>query len=403
MFCRDCRLPAQQQQQCRRCCAPCPSRLHIRSWPHHPYRLTLDQLAPLDPSTVVFVSVSSSTAACSEATELGCCACEHLPARAATAAALQALALQAVASAAAAARRAAGLPSPLVVGYVMKESRQLALGQQGMLPLLPGGMPAAGAQGAPSAAAAAAAATRAHAAPERSLCFVPLDLASPLAPQLRRCHMVLQKLTDCLQPGGGSGAVAAFTAEAAALLAYLEGERQRAQQTGTAGATAAAAAPRRVPPCLVDPAAALLPVMDRAALVQHLEAAVAAVRQQAIPMRAPASLLLQSFDPSATPRQLAAVGVGMPCIVKPRAACGVAEAHQMAFVLHGWVRSMGCLCADWSSSAIPKGPSTARALQPARRAPLLGSAAARCASAQRCVTLASRHVPLHRLAQLRVC
>lgn len=162
--------------------------------------------------------------------------------------------------------------------------------------------------------------------------------------------MVLQKLTDCLQ-GGGSGAVAALTSEAQALLAALE------------QATAAAAAAGEVPICLVDPAAALQPIMDRAALVQHLEAATLAVRQQAIPMRAPATTaLLTRFDAAATPRALAAAGVGLPCIVKPQAACGVAEAHQMAFVLHRWACAPLGACSTGSASRrwLGSGPGCAR-------------------------------------------
>lgn len=174
------------------------------------------------------------------------------------------------------------------------------------------------------------------------MCFVPLDLGSFLPRQLAGCHLVLQKLTDCLQPSGGSGAVAALTPEAAVLLELLE--EQQAAAGAVAGGAAAAAAVSRPPICLVDPAAALHPIMDRAALVQHLEAAALAVRQQAIPMRAPASLLLQAFDAAATPRALATAGVALPCIVKPQVACGVAEAHQMAFVLHRYAVLAQCPC-----------------------------------------------------------
>ena len=295
----------------------------------------------------MFVSVSDSSAAASQAAALGCAAVEHLPARAATPAQVQAWGLQAVACHAA--RRHA--PPPLMVGYVMKESRQLALSAQGMLPLLapPPAAAPAGAPGGPSSPSSSSAA--APAAGARAMCFMPLDLGSILSHQLRRCHIVLQKLTDCLQPGGGgggggggSGAVAPFTPEAAALLAALDQQQQPPQQQqhgaspaaaageGNAGAGAVAAA---VPVCLVDPATTLQPIMDRAELVRHLQATALAVRQQAIPMRAPASLLLRAYDPAATPRQLAAAGVALPCILKPQAACGVAEAHQMAFILHG--------------------------------------------------------------------
>ncbi|KAL4448397.1 hypothetical protein ABPG75_005616 [Micractinium tetrahymenae] len=314
-------------------------------------RLGLDQLAPTLPPAIAVISLSDSSAAASLAASLGCGAVEHLPARGTTPPQLQAWGLQAVAGLAAA--RAA--VRPLVVGYVMKESRQLVLAQQGMLPLLPvpspaqqaaGGVaPAAATSSAGKAQAAAAAASSAGqaagaAGQDPAMVFVPLDLGSSLPAQLALCQLVLQKLTDCLQPGGG-GAVAELTPEAQALLALLpqglqqgqqqqQGQRQQQQQQQQGQHTW----PPPPPVCLMDPAESLQPIMDRAQLIPHLEQAALAVRQRAIPMRAPASLLLSRFDAAGTPRQLAAAGVGLPCIVKPQAACGVAEAHQMAFVLH---------------------------------------------------------------------
>lgn len=156
-------------------------------------RLALDQLAPTPPLHVAFVSLSGSPSAASQAAELGCGTCEHLPSRAASPAQLQAWAMQAVARQARQARQAAGLQPPLVVGYVMKVSRQLALAQQGMLPLLPAAEAGAEAGGAGSAAAPAALeAAAAVGEGERPVCFVPLDLHSPLAPQLSHCDIVLQ-------------------------------------------------------------------------------------------------------------------------------------------------------------------------------------------------------------------
>ena len=316
---------------------------------HTACRLALDQLAPVvPPAAVAVVSLADGPGCAAQAAALGCGAGEHLPAGGASAAQLQAWALQAVASLAA---DRAPPPRPLLVGYVMKQSRQLALGEQGMLPLLPAA-PAAQAAAADAAASKAAmggaeapanGTAAAAAAAEPRLCFVPLDLHSSLAPQLARCQLLLQKLTDCLQPGGGGG-VAAPTPEAAALLALLEQQqaqwevhRQAAAAAG-AGTGAPQALPLPPPPlplCVVDPPAALAPIMDRALLRDHLEGAAQAVRQRGIPMRAPASVLVAAFDPAATPRAMAAAAVALPCIAKPQAACGVAEAHQMAFVLHG--------------------------------------------------------------------
>ncbi len=338
--------PAQSVPEKRSRLQASPSLLPVKATYLTRCRLALTQLAPAAPLAIAFVSLSESSTAASLAASLGCGAVEHLPARSTSPSRLQALSLQAVACLAA----SQAPVRPLVVGYVMKESRQLALAQQGMLPLLPAPRAAPPTAGiAPGQATAAGAAGAAAAAGEdRFMVFVPLDLGSSLAPQLACCQLVLQKLTDCLQPGGG-GAVAELTPDARALLALQQQQQaqqqaaqarqqapqQQAQQQQQLGQGQALQA--SMPVCLVDPAEALRPVMDRAALVPHLEQAALAVRQRAIPMRAPASLLLHRFDVAGTPRQLAAARVGLPCIVKPQAACGVAEAHQMAFVLHGWV------------------------------------------------------------------
>lgn len=189
-------------------CLPAPPHIAPLSYASFACSLALDQLAPIAPEEVALISLSDSPEPARQAAELGYAACEHLPARDATPAQLQARALQAVAGLAGAARQAAGRQAPLVVGCVMKESRQLALEQQGMLPLLPVAEPAAGAAAADSSAAAPAAAGGAAAAAavqppalepegERPLCFVPLDVHSPLAPQLARCHIVLQARGGC--------------------------------------------------------------------------------------------------------------------------------------------------------------------------------------------------------------
>ncbi|KAL4857680.1 Inositol-tetrakisphosphate 1-kinase 6 [Chlorella vulgaris] len=226
-----------------------------------------------------------------------------------------------------------------MVGYVMKQSRQLDLSRQGMLPLLAGPLPAA-----PDGLAETVEPALANSSADGGipfLSFFPIDLSSSLQHQLPRCHLVLQKLTDFLQPSSsGSGAVAPFSPEAVGLLAALEQQQQQQQQKEQKEqkeqqqikAWEAAGA---VQLHMVDSAVSLQPVMDRALLAQHLQATALTMRRQGIPMRAPASLLLHDCNAADTLRLLAAAGVGMPCILKPQAACGVAEAHQMAFVLHG--------------------------------------------------------------------
>jgi hypothetical protein len=333
-----------------------------------PARLALEHLDPAAPADIVFISMADSSSTATQALRLGCGAVEHLPASTATAAQVQAWGLRAVACHAALGQ----VPPVLMVGYVMKHSRQLDLSRQGMLPLLAGPPPAA-----PEGLAGTVGTALANSSVDCGvpfLSFFPIDLSSSLQHQLRRCHLVLQKLTDFLQPSSsGSGAVAPFSPEAVGLLAALEQPQQQPQQQQEqpqqqpqqqqqqqkeqkeqkeqqqikAGAT-----PVPVQLHMVDSAASLQPVMDRALLAQHLQATALTMRRQGIPMRAPASLLLHACTAADTPRLLAAAGVGMPCILKPQAACGVAEAHQMAFVLHGCVQSSHCSRALLQSSEL---------------------------------------------------
>lgn len=250
-------------------------------------RVAADWLSlPLESITVV--SISSQPDSEEAAARLGL-RCLRLPPAEAAGHWLQAATLQAVATAAAAAQQA------LLVGYVMKHSRQLALEKAGMLPLLP----------------------------TEGLCFAPLVLSRPLADQAP-CRLLLHKLTDSLQPSssGAGGSSAGSSGE----VAQLSPEAQRFLQQA---AQAEAATGVR----LVDPMPAVQRVIDRAALAELLDRLTLAVRQAFIPMRSPAWTLVEGFDPVTTPAQLAAAHVRLPCIVKPRAACGVAEAHQMAFVL----------------------------------------------------------------------
>ena len=231
---------------------------------------------------VVVISLSPDGALAEDAEALGC-RVTHLGLEASASlapAALQALAAQRVEASGGAA---------VLVGHVMKASREATLVAQGLLPL----------------------------GPEGGLCFAPLDLGRPLAAQPRPA-LLLHKLTDFLVPGDGSGAAPGYSAQAAALQAWLAAP----PPGGGAGV------------CVTDPLPSLGAVMDRVAMAGVMDAAAAAVRRHAIPMRSPAWAELPGSGGGGLARQLAAAGVQLPCIVKPRVACGVAEAHAMAFVLH---------------------------------------------------------------------
>lgn len=170
----------------------------------------------------------------------------------------------------------------LRVGYLMKPEREVTLQRHGLLSLLP----------------------------VDGVCFLPLDIHRPLQQQAP-VDMVLHKLTDFLTPTEGSGEPPSFLPKAEGLL-------KSAQKQGL---------------CIVDALPSIATVVDRVLMAQALEAACVTVRKQAVPAGTPPWILVDTFGPEVV-RSMQAAGLDLPCIIKPRVACGVGEAHQMAFVLH---------------------------------------------------------------------
>lgn len=94
--------------------------------------------------------------------------------------------------------------------------------------------------------------------------------------------------------------------------------------------------PRTVPKkkiLVVDPLASMHIVMDRHDMCAAIDTICLAARKRAMPVRSPSWMLLESLQGSII-RRAADKGIFLPCIMKPRVACGVTEAHQMAFVMH---------------------------------------------------------------------
>lgn len=232
-------------------------------------------LLSLRPTSIIVVSYSNDASVLALAREQGCRPARLGPTEVHTAA------LAVMQSVAALAAETSGT---LCVGYIMKPSRQQALMQAGMLPLVP----------------------------HDGVCFMPLSPSFANVEELPPCHMLLHKATDYLQWVEGSGAVPSLAPHVDAWLQLVQ------------------AAPEL---CVVDGLACVRRVMDRAALGRAVQGACTAARNLGVPVRSPAWVLCEQLG-DGTAAAAAAAGVRLPCIVKPQAACGVPEAHQMAFVMH---------------------------------------------------------------------
>ncbi|DBA81431.1 TPA: Inositol-tetrakisphosphate 1-kinase, variant 2 [Trebouxia sp. C0004] len=171
----------------------------------------------------------------------------------------------------------------LLVGYTMKPSRERNLASRGLLPL-----------------------TAPH-----GVCFVPVDFGQPLEQQ-GPFDVMLHKATDELISRGPKQ-LPEFSARIASLAAYTK------------------AHPETV---LVDSLDTVHQVIDRQTLTVCLEEAATAARAQGFAVQTPTSIQVDRLGPDAETRHLLAQsGIRLPCIVKPRVACGTPEAHQMAVVL----------------------------------------------------------------------
>lgn len=170
-----------------------------------------------------------------------------------------------------------------IVGYTMKPSRERALAARGMLPL----------------------------APLHNVCFVPVDFAHPLDEQ-GPFDVILHKGTDELI-SSSPHEMPSFSARIGALAAFVRSH------------------PETV---MVDPIERVQQVVDRNVLNACLEQAAATARSQGLPVGTPASI---QVDKGGIDQQICnhmtGSGIQLPCIVKPRVACGTPEAHHMALVL----------------------------------------------------------------------
>nr|XP_019704145.1 inositol-tetrakisphosphate 1-kinase 6 isoform X2 [Elaeis guineensis] len=177
----------------------------------------------------------------------------------------------------------------LMVGYVMKPSREEDFAKRGAFPMYP---------------------------TQNGLLFVPLTFELPLAPQIQEVDVILHKATDeilSIEPD--------YCLDFPKGIYFSRGmqELERSIQDHPNC-------------CLMDPLDNIYPLLDRHKIQQILLGLQDLNVNDRCRLRAPHFLKVDIFhDPSLRDRLLEA-NLSFPIIVKPQIACGVADAHNMALV-----------------------------------------------------------------------
>lgn len=170
----------------------------------------------------------------------------------------------------------------LTVGYIMKPSRVEDFAKRGAFPLCP---------------------------TQNGLMFVPLSTKLPLSSQLKDIDVVLHKATDEIlsiednQP--------TFTQNMQELQRYLDQHQDL---------------------CVVDPLINIYPVLDRLEIQQVLLGLLELNTEGGYLIRGARFLKVDNFSEVDFTAGLADARLSLPCIVKPKVACGVSDAHKMAIV-----------------------------------------------------------------------
>ncbi|OEL22044.1 Inositol-tetrakisphosphate 1-kinase 6 [Dichanthelium oligosanthes] len=182
-----------------------------------------------------------------------------------------------------------GGSSVLVIGYVMKQSREEDFARRGAFPIDPS---------------------------KDGLIFVPLSFELPLSLQLQEVDMVLHKITDeivkidpnCSNdfPKGIS-----FSAGMSEIIRFVEEHPDF---------------------CIIDPFKNIYPLLDRLQIQKILVQLQEHVTGGKPKLRAPYSLKVDDFHDGELDKHLAEANLSFPLIVKPQVACGVSDAHNMALV-----------------------------------------------------------------------
>ncbi|KAK1379436.1 Inositol-1,3,4-trisphosphate 5/6-kinase [Heracleum sosnowskyi] len=177
----------------------------------------------------------------------------------------------------------------LVVGYVMKPSREEDFAKRGAFPLRPN---------------------------VNGLIFLPLTFELPISTQLQQVDMVIHKATDEIISVELNSSL-----EISNNIIYSKGmlEVQRCLE-------------ERSDCCVIDPISNIDPVLDRfkiQTLLLGLEKLNTEGRNK---IRAPRCIKVDNFDVPDLQQRLQEAALSPPSIVKAQVACGVSDAHSMAIV-----------------------------------------------------------------------
>ncbi|CAL0334840.1 unnamed protein product [Lupinus luteus] len=174
------------------------------------------------------------------------------------------------------------IKNAVTVGYIMKSSRVEDFAKRGAFPLC---------------------------CTQNGLMFVPLTSELPLSSQLKDVDVVLHKATDEILSIEGNKLT--FTQNMQELQRYLEHHKDF---------------------CVVDPLSNIYPILDRLEIQQVLLGLVELNTEGSYLIRGAHFLKVDNFDEFNSATRLAQARLSLPCIVKPKVACGVSDAHKMAIV-----------------------------------------------------------------------
>lgn len=179
--------------------------------------------------------------------------------------------------------------SVLVIGYIMKKSREEDFAKRGAFPIYPS---------------------------KDSLIFVPLSFELPLSLQLQEVDMVLHKITDEIVKIDPNCSInfpkgISFSAGMFEIIRFVEEHPDF---------------------CIMDPFKNIYPLLDRLQIQKILVRLQELGAEGKPKLRAPYSLKVDNFHDGELDKHLAEANLSFPLIVKPQVACGVADAHNMALV-----------------------------------------------------------------------
>lgn len=177
----------------------------------------------------------------------------------------------------------------VVVGYIMKPSREADFAKRGAFPLNP---------------------------TQNGLIFLPLTFDLPISSQLKKVDIIIHKATDEI-----SSIERTNSSNSSSKIIYTKGMLELQRCIG------------EYPDCcVIDPFDNIFPVVDRLIIQEILLGLVELKTESQCKIRGPYFLKVDNFEDVELEKRLHEAKLSLPSIVKPQVACGVADAHSMAIV-----------------------------------------------------------------------